>query len=758
MMANNGNEQQRADAIVDRILSGEIAPIDEIETIGEEQQRADAIVEGILNEPQAPDVRIERHPDVQTLEHPQDAIPLSLKGLRRVLINQGVNPQEIDAIVQQYEQAGAQPRIEVLPLREALTEAASNFPSNFWQNLKNTVDPRNIPGILRFGWEILKGTEPPPFTVSEGTEPTPTAVEDSAVNALLSFYAETFDVTSPEGREIFKRYLAESPSEFLSDAAMILGPIGGMAVKTGRVAPLANRLNASKVLKPMAIGAEIAVDPGKVADVALRTGGAIIESIPGPQLTEEVNGEMLRLQQEMRADIPRGFPEGVLSTDPRVVSAEAQRVKTGFFSGARKRLREFDVGINAIANRTIEAVGGLQDIGQVGESIFTGFRETIDTFHNESRALFDSVPDIWEAPADYNATIATIDAILDRNKGPISSLDTEMSRLRTLRERLDKAMDAGATVKDIDFERTRFREIFMRERRSKDLAVLPESRSYQLAIYNALTDDIYNAAEKVDASAVPVLRRAKAKYAEGVKRLNTAYGDKIIELGSEGRFDELAKELLKPKFLNRSVIPELIDNIGPEAANQLRANYLDQLLSKSRTANGNFTPTGLANQLSKQDGVVLELLFGQETRQTLESIAQIMLESQELKSTLGGSQTAWNLAAMDKASAILAGAGASGEILYSMLTGSGALPDTQTLAVGLSMFFGREAYRAFIDSEFSRQWRFEGFDFPAAGKVEALGRQIRQAPRQLTRPVIRLGAVTGQQQRQSQETIRQRQE
>jgi len=682
-------------------------------------------------------------PDVSERSSP-DRLTISYKQYRRILLNKGTDPKIAEEMVQDAIARNQQPEINILPIMEVLEGAKKNFGGSLSKNFFNSIDPRQLPALLQFVGEFYS---PENIAATAGFPVQDFRERRPSLSAMIDFYHETFDLTTPVGREVFKRYVEEDPSAFLSDVAVVLGPVGSMATKSGRVGALVEQLAANKYLNAAKVLGQTVIDPSKALDIGVKAVGKGLEG--AFRTSPEVSPEILALQEKFKGEIPDGFPESVLSESPVVAFDEAARIQTSLVGRARRRYRAFDKGMVALVDKKISGLGGVRDVGELGSQVFSGFKASLTAFHNDSRRIFQELlGELGEVPGDFGNTIAEIDKILAENQGAVSGLNTDIPKLQRLRERLVAQQEGrlvggeivdeipesatGVTMADIDEERTKFRQLFLEQKRQKAEAIVPETKRFQQRIYDAQTDDLFTAAERKSPELADQFRKAKADYRTQAKKFNSRFGDKIIELGGEGRFTELSKALLDNELIARETIPDILETIGPEATRSVRAAYLNQLSEKAKTAGGTFTATGLARQLKGRDREAMRLVLGDEGLHLVENVAATQLAASELKTILGGSRTAWNLSAIDKMILIGTAGAEAGDWIFDTLASGLSLPDGQAVAAGVAVMFGREAYASFIDSQFARKWKLEGHDFPK-NMPEIVGKALQRTPRTATR-------------------------
>ena len=181
-------------------------------------------------------------------------------------------------------------------------------------------------------------------------------------------------------------------------------------------------------------------------------------------------------------------------------------------------------------------------------------------------------------------------------------------------------------------------------------------------------------------------------------------------------------------------IPDMMASIGPTGKQKFQSYFLWKQLEQARTLEGELKTTGLEKVLSDPiDRIKMEMILGTDTVDVLQDVSDVMLRSKELENAVGGKAAIQvRLAALDRTAQILAAGTAGASTLISLVGGRGARP-TEALAAALFAVGGREVYRTWLDSDFSRKWRLEGWDFPAAERLIQIAPTLTTTARTISR-------------------------
>jgi len=302
------------------------------------------------------------------------------------------------------------------------------------------------------------------------------------------------------------------------------------------------------------------------------------------------------------------------------------------------------------------------------------------------------------------------------------------------------------TLADLDKERSSFR----RQQNPKAVmasdakdVIVPVNETWRMQIYDSMTDDLYDSAVAASPDEARALRIAKRDYNRGKRKFDSKWGQKIKELaanaedGTGGYYTDLVDEyLLNPRqkgFLNEVDMPRILQTVGPEGQQAIRGELLLRIFENARpgkTPDADITPRLFARSLNSIDRPLLETILGDELVERLDDLNLMLDSSGGLRNTVSGSQTAYNLHAMDQVAQMgqalsqaagtglqvggrVAAAGGLGAAANAgLLHMFGDLPGPEWVAGFVLGVAGQQAYDAYRQSKFARKWQLEGHQFP----------------------------------------------
>jgi len=292
------------------------------------------------------------------------------------------------------------------------------------------------------------------------------------------------------------------------------------------------------------------------------------------------------------------------------------------------------------------------------------------------------------------------------------------------------------TISDLDKERSSFRRQ-QKEIYTGDVAEvqIPLNKAWGMQIYDAMTDDMYEAAMAASPEDAAKLRQGKLEYYKGTQKFNSIWGKRIKALvegtskRAGGRYKELVeKYILNPSgsgFFNEVDMPAILATVGEDAQQAIKGELLVQIFERAQpgrgreigilaTSEGDLTASALRRSVSKVDRKVMTDVLGDDIVELMDDLQMLLNSSGGLRSTIGGSQTAYNQHAINqiaKMAALLrfgigAAAGQSGSYLF------GDLPGPEWVAGAIIGLVGQPVYDAFRQSKFSKRWQLQGYTFP----------------------------------------------
>ena len=254
-----------------------------------------------------------------------------------------------------------------------------------------------------------------------------------AIPQIFKFYADNYNLVTPEGRRRFNEYIENHPAEFLADAISILSAGTGALAKAGRLPSFVSKLKASNRLLPKFVrgaakGVEIAVEPGAALDLVPLGRG---EKGYNPEI-DITTGRDRQTRQNRTTKTPiaeiadrlLGEGQGTSGGDvPAMVlsdSGKANIVETSQFSqpgevGIRTqdRFTKTRAGLeeaeNRIASRYAAGVNaeGYSPFSAVeaGDMVIENFRDTQLGRKGDTKLLFDEIENTRTPPSDPSDTL-----------------------------------------------------------------------------------------------------------------------------------------------------------------------------------------------------------------------------------------------------------------------------------------------------------------------------------------------------------------
>ena len=617
-----------------------------------------------------------------------------------------------------------------VPVGTAIWEGMLGWPSNALDVMVDTIEsPKHI--MMALQYEMTK---------PEGGR--------SLINEIADWFAYTYDVRSPAGRQAFIRYIRDNPAEFTADVAAIVnfGKAAASAPSklgmTGKFARAGKWLHANEHLKAgLAFADPVEGMSGELLR-GVEVGLGLHEPTEYQKLERRINDRLgddavtdVRLPYSHLYDIDN--PDRI---DSRIGGAY-KVAPTGFtrrwYQGLKRSLIDASEVEAAKFNKTGEKITHTRLTNLVSDGI-DGYKQIFETEMNDFFTQRFG-PDFTDAPARWQNTLDTAKEIIAQNTGAFSD-DADIARLKKLMAKLiadnGNAVDP-MTIGRMMHERTRYRQIEkLGQVGTGGDATLPQNDIFKLKLYNAITSDIILGAmdldKKIGGNSALDIKTFWDLYRQGMEKLNHDAVRTVVRHIEKSRPESVADALIRSNILNKQSLADgLFEVLQPEAANAVRSYYLESVLRKARTtAEGGgtevFTTHGLAKQLKDPNTVeTIKAVLGEDVYDALDNIAKAMLTTENIQKAVGGSQTSWNLFALTRAGGVGGGAGAVGELLA---TGSLSYSSPDLIiypALGLAAIVGDDMYRALRNNlRVNTSW---GTELPPLKVVKAVLSGVRKS-------------------------------
>lgn len=626
-------------------------------------------------------------------------------------------------------------------------------------------------------------------------------METPLLDGVLEFYKANYGF-GPDGIEGFKRFLAEDPAGFVLDVLGVASLGAGAVAKGAKLSSTLAKGSkfsarfekfskaASKVDEVVNKGftltpdSSVAVMRGiyKIVDTLSET-----PFVRGPlRAAWDVTKEGGRIRLGVGASelfdpgalltggVFRGIGKAFRAAHPNlrtklVEQAEAEDIdliasaKTGDKSiGSREGLavesgnqdmidqvNAMNEGIDAFAERIADGIGDVEDMTVAGERAIDGFRRYTSEFldkKDELYAKWADDPKINEAPAKVDALKETLDKIAEEAKNALGDrpIPSEIQTLRTtVQEMLENIEANKVTYIDLKRKRTQIMEK-MGDR--TDPIVNQNIRWYSM-IKHALTKAMDDTIIEVAPELKPLIEEADRFYAEGIRKINSAWGKRIFKAAGTLRDNKFFRQWemdvdltevpdANPEGLMRAVfspdtsatqiplIYEMVGGFDSDAGRAMRAYFVRRLFNNARKTAGEvateagdvlWKPQALINDIAKYDNrgmQKLEAFLGAENSNKLRIISEIIASTGAFQRKATGSRTAPLLFASVGLGSILDDIG--NMIFYGQAIEP--LPIVIAGAVGGTALLGRREWENWLNTKAGQNYLVNGIDRNAAGR------------------------------------------
>jgi hypothetical protein len=265
---------------------------------------------------------------------------------------------------------------------------------------------------------------------------------------------------------------------------------------------------------------------------------------------------------------------------------------------------------------------------------------------------------------------------------------------------------------------------YLKQTRSKIGAMIKENapmvvgnKKLYTMLYAALSEDknLTVAAHRPDLA--PVIGAAEATYKESVELLNSKIG---IKIWNNRKSPSVIPNLILSNQQSLEDIGRMRDIVGEDAWQGIQAYAINTLLERS-TTEGKWKPTGLRERMRAIGKPRLVSIFGRDTVETLQEIAEVSASFGRAEKIMEGSQTAFLLKATE-----IGGITLIGERLFSH--------DLQGAAAILSTLVGKDIWRRWIVTDAGQSWLLG-----RKGFIQKTGQAVQGAPAWPARAAFQTG-------------------
>ena len=477
-----------------------------------------------------------------------------------------------------------------------------------------------------------------------------------------------------------------------------LGGAAGEALRQHSMRALGARGPASSTEAAMDIGKEAVIQP--VAELTGRAAAAGLIRLGAPlagQVDRSIAGAAGRSGVEM--------PASALSTSKLVPLAEAWSAKGIGGSATAERFTRAAHALTAQADQMVARASTLGP-SESGRVIAEGLSRFRSNWIREKGALYAAAEVRPGIRAEAAQTVALLEDIIKSKRSASRVLG--QAEDATFYEQLYKGLTTVAKDRAKTFSPTQSQARVLKLVQVRDL--INARRELDAKIASSFADpfsaankgllkklsatmdrEVTDALERQAPDIAAKLGRANRAYADGITKINSAYGKNIHKLAKAGQYDKIAQAVVNSR-VSVDDIPKIMEVAGAEGTDAMRASVLADLVSKSKGPNG-LTPQGLSRAMKAFGNDRLEALLTPEQLAKMADLAKLSGSLEKGRKVMEGSQTAF-----------LGRYGIAP-------TGIGAV---SSLPATLAYLTGDIAFNKFIGSRAGQRWLTTGFQ-PFAG-------------------------------------------
>lgn len=340
------------------------------------------------------------------------------------------------------------------------------------------------------------------------------------------------------------------------------------------------------------------------------------------------------------------LPASSLSTSPAVQTLEAISGKGLFGNRIANKIEAAGERLNKIADTAVRSSGAVPDAYRAGEVVIQGFKKYKTAFEDAKNLLYD------EAEAALKGSVKTtaettagehLARVTDNTKGVLEGILKDKAAIpgggenaAYFQKRLD-GLDKTTTFQGL----RAFKSEVGKKLQSFSDPIVNQDRAYLSKLYGALERDIDASALAIKPELAGALAKATSFYADGIKKINSAFGKSIKRLADSGQPDKIVAALFRPS-MSVDDVPKIFEIIGEKGQAAVQSTFLDKLFASARSKASDsptFTGTGLTTQIRKYGEPKLQAILTPEqfsALKDLETLSQSLARGQKVAQ---GSQT-----------------------------------------------------------------------------------------------------------------------
>lgn len=305
-----------------------------------------------------------------------------------------------------------------------------------------------------------------------------------------------------------------------------------------------------------------------------------------------------------------------------------------------EKIERFQSDATQIADRLVRDAGKTSSRAEIGTDIVRAKDKMASEIIEIKNELYKQVPEkeLKLVQIDPTETLKVVQDIVTKKRGAGAVAQASGFFEGLLKDLKNQQYGANTRITGENM-RYKIQELGRRIKNWND-PITSGAQGELKRVYAAMSQDFDGALSSQNPQLKALLDRANSAYEKGKQLLDSELVRTIEKLRDKP--DVLAKTILSEKT-SVAQIDEILNIIGADNANNLRASLLEELLSKSKANDGRFRPQSILTNLKKYGDERLNKIFTPEQVQTLKDLGTATATLAKVNKIAEGSQTAFIL-------------------------------------------------------------------------------------------------------------------
>ena len=342
------------------------------------------------------------------------------------------------------------------------------------------------------------------------------------------------------------------------------------------------------------------------------------------------------------------MPAGAVSSSRWVPLADTVAGTGPLGGGVGRRYRGAALQLTALADHAVARASKATTDTARGEAIDKGFTAFKQAFRKQTQKLYEDVAaDLPGTSLEFPRTADLLEGVVARKQSAGEAIaTTALEDFPFYRQTAEKFLDP-ATGKLKPKSLVDIKNAILELDEKIDWAhgdpILARNEAQLRQLRSTLKSEFLEHLDALDPAVAANLRAADKLYQEGAAKIQSVFGDNINKLASAGQYDKIVESVAK-RSMSVDDIPRILEVVGPEGADAMRAGVMADLIAKatkrgSTPAERAMTPKALANAMQDFGMDKLKALLKPDQFQHLSDVATASNALEKGSRVMAGSQT-----------------------------------------------------------------------------------------------------------------------